>query len=174
MPVFFSLGPLQAQEGRHYHTLMAGLFHPLSHGSSHIASSDPLVPPAIDPGFLSNEFDLELLLALVKFCRTLVATAPYASAVVGAYDPPASVQSDAELKEWIKNTVQPFYHPVSTAPLLPREKGGVVDVNLKVYGTKNLRVVSILSVLCSALLDTSLIRWTPLLSLWCVAVYPSP
>jgi len=34
-----------------------------------------------------------------------------------------------------------MFHPVGTAPLAPKEIGGVVDPSLKVYGTKNLRVV---------------------------------
>jgi choline dehydrogenase-like flavoprotein len=34
-----------------------------------------------------------------------------------------------------------MFHPLGTAPLAPREIGGVVDPNLKVYGTRNLRVV---------------------------------
>lgn len=32
------------------------------------------------------------------------------------------------------------YHTVGTASLLPRDKNGVVDPNLKVYGTANIRV----------------------------------
>lgn len=33
------------------------------------------------------------------------------------------------------------YHPVGTASMLPRENGGVVSPELKVYGTKNVRIV---------------------------------
>ena len=33
------------------------------------------------------------------------------------------------------------FHPVGTAAMMPREKGGVVDSSLKVYGTRNVRVV---------------------------------
>lgn len=32
-------------------------------------------------------------------------------------------------------------HPIGTASMMPREIGGVVDYRLKVYGTKNVRVV---------------------------------
>lgn len=33
------------------------------------------------------------------------------------------------------------FHPVATAAMMPREIGGVVDENLKVYGTGNVRVI---------------------------------
>ncbi|KAJ5378210.1 uncharacterized protein N7496_005619 [Penicillium cataractarum] len=33
------------------------------------------------------------------------------------------------------------FHPVGTAAMLPREIGGVVDVNHAAYGTANVRVV---------------------------------
>lgn len=33
------------------------------------------------------------------------------------------------------------YHPIGTCAMLPKEKGGVVDSQCKVYGTENLRVV---------------------------------
>lgn len=33
------------------------------------------------------------------------------------------------------------WHPCATCSMLPREHGGVVDPNLRVYGTKNVRVV---------------------------------
>lgn len=33
------------------------------------------------------------------------------------------------------------FHPISTASMMPKEVGGVVDTSLKVYGTANVRVV---------------------------------
>jgi choline dehydrogenase-like flavoprotein len=42
---------------------------------------------------------------------------------------------------YIKANIATVFHPVGTAAMAPREIGGVVDPELKVYGTKNLRVV---------------------------------
>lgn len=44
-------------------------------------------------------------------------------------------------KKYILNTAVTAYHNCGTAAMLPKEKGGVVDEKLIVYGTKNLRVV---------------------------------
>lgn len=38
-------------------------------------------------------------------------------------------------------TVTANSHPLGTAAMMPRELGGVVDAQLKVYGTENVRVV---------------------------------
>ena len=35
----------------------------------------------------------------------------------------------------------PNHHPIGTASMMSRELGGVVDPELRVYGTKNVRVV---------------------------------
>lgn len=37
--------------------------------------------------------------------------------------------------------VTPNHHPIGTASMMSRELGGVVSPKLKVYGTKNVRVV---------------------------------
>ena len=55
---------------------------------------------------------------------------------------PEEAHSDDTLKEYIKNTVGCVFHPVGTASMLPKDDGGVVDPELRVYGTANVRVVS--------------------------------
>ncbi len=50
--------------------------------------------------------------------------------------------SDDALIDYIKKTCACVYHPLGTAAMLPKQHGGVVDPELKVYGTANLRVVS--------------------------------
>jgi choline dehydrogenase-like flavoprotein len=44
-------------------------------------------------------------------------------------------------KDLCKELVLSMYHVSGTCAMMPREDGGVVDPQLKVYGTTNLRVV---------------------------------
>ena len=89
--------------------------------------------------------DVAAQVAIAKFVRRLYGTAPLSAAVAGEVAPglgsvPADA-TDAEWSEWLKGSYAPNNHPVSTASMLPREDGGVVDSELMVYGTTNLRVV---------------------------------
>jgi GMC oxidoreductase len=45
---------------------------------------------------------------------------------------------------------QTVYHAVGTAAMAPRDLGGVVDPSLRVYGTRNLRVVDASIIPCAA------------------------
>jgi len=90
---------------------------------------------------LNNDLDLEMMVQAVKFARKVAATGPLANLVKEEIIPGPEAQSDADIKEFIRNTIQTVFHPLGTAAMLPRGELGVVDTNLKVYGTKNLRVV---------------------------------
>lgn len=56
---FFSAPP----KGKQQLSLLMCLEHPLSRGTVHIKSSDPLDPPEIDPGYFRNEIDAKILAA---------------------------------------------------------------------------------------------------------------
>jgi len=129
------------QPGKRYMSIVVALLHPFSRGSVHVSSSDPLAVPNIDPNVLDNDVDLDLLVGGIKLARTLMSTDPLQSAVVVERSPGVAVQTDEEIKEFIKKELGTLHHPVGTASMLPKEDGGVVDVNLKVYGTANLRVI---------------------------------
>ncbi|KIK64396.1 hypothetical protein GYMLUDRAFT_240943 [Collybiopsis luxurians FD-317 M1] len=133
-----SLAPIP---GKKYTTFTAVLMHPLSRGTVHISSIDPLAPPEIDPNYFSNEGDLDLLLKALKFTLNLHKTSPLSQLVKELMVPPAeSLETDEKLKEWVRKECRHVYHPVGTLAMIPREDGGVVDSRLRVYGTCNLRV----------------------------------
>jgi nitrate reductase alpha subunit len=70
--------------------------------------------------------------------------------------PGAETTGDA-LAAYVKTTVGTEYHPMSSCSMLPKDKGGVVDTRLVVYGTSNVRVAdaSIMPVHVSAHLMAS-------------------
>ncbi|KAJ8487071.1 hypothetical protein ONZ45_g14453 [Pleurotus djamor] len=128
-------------EGKNYISLLLGLLHPFSRGSVHISSANPLEVPSINPQFMTNPFDMDLLVSAFKLARKIVSTESLKSAIAREVAPGPEVQFDDELAEYVRGNLQTIYHPIGTASMLPREAGGVVDESLKVYGTKNLRVV---------------------------------
>ncbi|KAH7322546.1 choline dehydrogenase [Stachybotrys elegans] len=138
--------------GTSFISFVGCLMHPLSRGSVHIQSANIDDAPLINPNYLAEEHDLEALVEIVKYSRKLAETEPMRSQLGPEYEPGPEVVTDDDIREFIRRTVVPVSHPASTAALLPREDGGVVDSKLRVYGVENLRVVdaSIMPVLVSA------------------------
>jgi len=128
--------------GRKYTSFVSAIMHPLSRGSVHVGSADPIAPPLIDPNYLVDDADLDLMVYIVKFTLKLLSTPPL-SDIIQAYvlPSPDMFKNDDNLREWVRETCGPVYHPVGTAAMLPEADGGVVNHQLKVYGTSNLRVV---------------------------------
>ncbi|KAJ7657792.1 GMC oxidoreductase [Mycena polygramma] len=126
-----------------YVTILCVLNHPLSRGTIHAKSANPFDLPTVDPCYFENDFDLEILVQHIKYVRTMVETEPFKSGVVREIDPGLDCVSDEEIREYIKNTHGTSWHTVGSCSMLPRDKQGVVDPELKVYGTNNLRIVDI-------------------------------
>lgn len=110
----------------------------------HIKSADPLDTPEIDPNYFANEADLDLLVHIAEFTLRMMKTSPLSDCVKEVILPQKEFLERGRegLKDYIRATCTPVFHPVGTASMLSREDGGVVDANLKVYGTSNLRIVS--------------------------------
>ncbi|KAF3761206.1 glucose-methanol-choline oxidoreductase [Cryphonectria parasitica EP155] len=130
-----------------YMSLGAALMHPLSRSSCHISSSDREVHPIIDPRYLSHPLDLEVFAQHLMAIEVLTKTEPLAGFLKpnGRRAQPgpngAKVDTLNRAKEYIRATTLSDNHPVGTCTMLPREKGGVVDSALKVYGVDKLRIV---------------------------------
>ncbi|KAJ3019429.1 hypothetical protein NUW54_g89 [Trametes sanguinea] len=158
-PGFFRLSGLKPEPNKRYSSMVATSMHPLSRGSTHIASPDPTAPPRIDPSeimhhirylaqtvtaaaeYLSNPADLPVLAAVLKFVLKAYRTEPLEEAVRKQVAPSIEESaSDEALAEYVKNTCASSYHPLGTAAMLPFEDGGVVGPDLRIHGTANLRV----------------------------------
>ena len=121
--------------------VQAALQHPFSRGSVTIQSSDIWDAPVINPMYLEQETDLVFLRAGFRMARNILQQAPLSNHVNEETAPGNDVQSDDQWDNWIRNNIGTEYHPSCTCSMLPRESGGVVDKNLLVYGTSNLRVI---------------------------------
>lgn len=76
----------------------------------------------------------------MKLARTLSQTSPLADSLTGETAPGLHVQTDEQWLEWLRQVATSEFHPSSSCAMLPREQGGVVDANLRVYGLSNVRV----------------------------------
>ncbi|MEZ3159190.1 choline dehydrogenase [Microbacterium sp. BWT-B31] len=113
---------------------------PKSVGSVTLRSSDPAVPPAIDPAFLSDPYDWKISLEGFKWGREMLATKAYAPYVKKEHMPGADVKTDKEIREYVKQWSKTDYHPVGSCKMGDDELA-VVDQQLRVHGIDRLRVV---------------------------------
>lgn len=112
----------------------------------HTRSSEPYDPPMIAPRLLTDPFDLSVSVTTARRARQLFQTPPLSALVDDSLaDPSASSlplnATDAEYAEFVKSTSYGASHWIGSTAMLPKDKGGVVDSRLRVYGVKGLRVV---------------------------------
>jgi choline dehydrogenase len=105
-----------------------------------IKSADPAEPPAIQPRYLSNQFDRDTLLAGMRTLQRVMRQPAMTRYVAEEYRPPASVTSDADLMAYARSTSTTVFHPVSTCRM-GSDPTAVVDERLRVRGIGALRVV---------------------------------
>ena len=121
-------------------SLTLAVMHPFSRGTCHINSADPFQPPSIDPRWLSNPIDKQILIEAMLFNRQILATPPMTLLQPAQFVPPPNAD-EAALIQIINNGIRTVYHPSGTCAMLPLAQGGVLDPRLRVWGTDNLRVV---------------------------------
>ncbi|CEL51966.1 putative GMC-type oxidoreductase Rv1279/MT1316 OS=Mycobacterium tuberculosis GN=Rv1279 PE=3 SV=1 [Rhizoctonia solani AG-1 IB] len=140
VPEFCTFGAGRPTENGRYVSFLSVLMQPTSRGNVHVSSSDPLRAPIIDPRYYHDRFDLEMMMAGLKYTQKLANTEPLASFIQKAVDPRPDQMGEVELEEYARSLLESGHHPVGTNSMMPRAHGGVVDSKLKVYGVDNLRV----------------------------------
>ena len=123
----------------------ATLLAPLSRGNVTITSPSMLDPPAINLGWLTDPADVEVAVAAFKRVRQIWDSAPAVSISIGSELVPGSaVSSDADILNYIRQSVTPIWHASSTCSMgKAGDPMAVVDSTAKVFGVKGLRVVDI-------------------------------
>ena len=118
---------------------------PFSRGRIHMGS-EGIENPKLDPRFLAADFDVTTQTAIAKLVRKFY-TSKAMSEITGAQlepspdDVPPENATDEQWEAFVRGQAGSNNHPLGSAAMLPRELGGVVGPQLKVYGTANVRVV---------------------------------
>jgi choline dehydrogenase len=76
----------------------------------------------------------------LKLARQIGQTAPLSSVFTEETAPGPNVVTDQDWETYAANSIQTEYHPANTLAMLPKNQGGVVDSQLRVYGLANVRV----------------------------------
>jgi len=121
-------------------SLGACLVRPESTGRVTLASDDPLDDPVIDPGYLTEQADVDTLVEGVKRTREIGQASALDEYRGEEVWPGEDVTTDAEIEEHVRETVQTVYHPVGTCKMGDDDMA-VVDDDLQVHGVEGLRVV---------------------------------
>ncbi|MGY1723536.1 GMC family oxidoreductase [Blastococcus sp. SYSU DS0533] len=116
------------------------LVHVHSRGSVRLRSADPTWAPAIDAGYLTDERDLDALVAGVGQAREIAGVGPLATVLGEEWSPGRSVQGREALRQTVRDTLESLYHPVSSCRM-GTDPDAVVDPQLRVRGIEGLRVV---------------------------------
>jgi choline dehydrogenase-like flavoprotein len=114
------------------------VLRPASRGTVTLASADARVAPLIDPRFLSDTRDLDLLVEGAGMARRIL-DAPALAQLGGRELYTHAGQTEAELRETIVQHADTIYHPVSTCRM-GGDARSVVDPQLRVRGVEGLRI----------------------------------
>lgn len=120
-------------------TIGPSLVDPTSRGRLMLRSADPLVPPDIEPNYLSDEAEMATLVEGVKLAVRIAHAPPLARYLAAPYAPEAEPCNDDEIRRHVRRAAATLYHPVGTCKM-GTDPDAVVDPALKVHGIDNLRV----------------------------------
>lgn len=112
---------------------------PHSRGSVHAKSTDPSVPPSIEPNYLLEETDRKLTLSGLRLIREVAAQPALAQFIKRELLPGKEISSDAQLLDYASATGQTSWHPIGTCRM-GSDSDAVVDPEMRVRGVDGLRV----------------------------------
>lgn len=113
---------------------------PTSRGHLALRSVDPFDPPAIHPGYLDTEHDIQEVLEGLRFLRRFAETPTMRRLIVDEVEPRPAGDDDTSLLAFARAHGVTVYHPVGSCRMGPDPAGCVVDPALRVHGIERLRV----------------------------------
>ena len=115
--------------------------HPKSRGRITLRDANPLSKPLIDANYLAHESDLDAMVTGFKKSRQILAQSPFSAYCLREYEPGATVQTDEQIKDYIRQNSETIYHPVGTCKMGCDNMSVVDPKTLKIYGLQNIRII---------------------------------
>jgi choline dehydrogenase len=123
----------------HGFTVHACVLRPASRGMITLRSARPADPPRIQPRYLSESHDLEVLLEGIRISRAIIAAAPFARFRGRELFPGEGRAARADLEAIVRRKAETIYHPAGSCRM-GGDADAVVDPELRVRGVEGLRV----------------------------------
>ena len=134
-------------------TIAVWQHRPESRGYVRIRSTDPHVKPEIQPNYLADEMDRQVIVGGIRLARRLMRTEPLAPYFYHEALPGDDVRTDEEILDFARGIGTTAFHVMGTCRMGPAtDAGAVVDDRLRVHGMEGLRVVdaSVMPLMTSA------------------------
>ena len=112
---------------------------PQSRGYVRASSNNISDPPIIQPNYLKEKIDQDVLIEGVKICRSLLRTTVLKKISVCETLPGEHVKSDEEILNFIRNKGATVYHAIGSCRMGIDNKA-VVSPSLKINGLSNIRI----------------------------------
>ncbi len=127
--------------GGHGYQVHVGPMYSDARGTVRLKSADPRAKPALRFNYLSTAQDRREWVEAIRVARRILgqpALAPYDG---GETSPGASVETDAEILEWVARDAETALHPSCTARMGVDRESVVDPLTMRVHGVEGLRVV---------------------------------
>ena len=124
----------------HGMTIHACALRPESRGELTLKSADPQAPPAMQPNYLSEEYDRRMMLECVRLSREIFSQEAFRPFAGEELFPGSATQSDSAVMEFVRKRAESIYHPIGTCKM-GLDDMAVVDPALNVRGVEGLSVV---------------------------------
>ena len=127
--------------GGHGYQVHVGPMYSDARGSVKITSTDPAVHPALRFNYLSTDQDRREWVEAVRCAREILGRPAFGEFDGGEISPGPSVETDAEILDWVARDAETALHPSCSCRMGTDEQSVVDPSTMRVHGLDGLRVV---------------------------------
>jgi choline dehydrogenase-like flavoprotein len=121
-------------------TFVNVVLQPRSRGRMQLRDGDPKSMPLIDPNWFGDPEDMRKIIGGLRYIRNVMEQPALKEVLLPELAPGIEARSDEALSAYVRKAATTMWHPVGTCRM-GSDNDSVVDADLRVRGTRNLRVV---------------------------------